>query len=504
MSTTSSVGHARTGTIVLVGTVLGQAVGYAYNVYLARGVGAFGYGQLSQLLSLSALFASITQIGLNRAAVRFSAVHFGRGEASALKGTLIITFGAVSLASFFLGIAGVLAARFLATHYLNDPGLIWPVILTMAIGSLTALFNITMELLRGVGNATHRTYIEGLLQKILRFGAVSLAPHPPGLTYLLMMELAVMASGLVLGLESLRRQVASMLSCVRAVFHASDLWRFTLPLVPAAVAGALTLQAETVLLGWTRQTREVAVFNAALRTAAVGEILFTAFYTNFAPSVSALRDTGRTGELILLFRQYTLWVSVLVSLWAGGMIIASPELLTVFGGDYRSGSQALVLLCISKVIAALFGPVGLMVTMSGHGLLTLFNMVVWMLASYGVGMLLIPGLGASGAAASLAIALLVGHLSPTYQVWKLYSVVGTSWRAVLIAGLSMLSALTIGAVRSASSGFLGSIAGCVLSEWFYFVVMVALIAGCLSASDRRFAVSFLSGGARRLRSKFGR
>jgi O-antigen/teichoic acid export membrane protein len=98
------------------------------------------------------------------------------------------------------------------------------------------------------------------------------------------------------------------------------------------------------------------------------------------------------------------------------VILFAPIYLGLFGDEYRAGAPVVVVLACAMLVATGCGMVDMVLAMAGRTSWNLLNVLLALAVMVGLDVLLIPRLGALGAAIGLACAVVVNNLVPLVQV----------------------------------------------------------------------------------------
>lgn len=437
----------RSSLIILAGTVVGQAIGYAYAVATARIAGPVAYGQFALVFSLVSIATAFATLGLSRSVVRFVGMYAANRKAARLRGTVSVLGVFLAFTSVCVALIVALLAPVLASRYLNDGSLTHVVRISAWLIPLIVLTNFVLDVLRGLRMAEYRTYVESFVQKPLRMALLpTIGPTSTALVQLMMIELAAAVTGLLVAVGFFWRKFNPLIASSGMAVPVKEILRFSLPMVPASLLLAFGYQTETLVLGLLGYTTEAGMLNAALRTASFGSIVLLAFNSNFAPLISGLRDTGEITSLAMLFRKLTYWQMMIMVGWCGLIILLSKDILQLFGGDFVEARFALILLALRQVTDTILGPVGLMITMGGWGMLTLFNTTIYLGLSIVFDVLFIPRWGTTGAALSVLVTSILLNTFVSIQVWRFYKTHALSARSIWLTllGLGVVPLVMIG------------------------------------------------------------
>ena len=110
----------------------------------------------------------------------------------------------------------------------------------------------------------------------------------------------------------------------------------------------------------------------------------------------------------------------MIASWPFYLMLAgfSPLLMGVFGNGYDAGSDVVLILSLTMLLATSCGPVDAVLLMAGRSWLSLRNSVVALAVNVGLDLVLIPLDGIRGAAIAWSIAIVVRNLLPLAQVHR--------------------------------------------------------------------------------------
>jgi O-antigen/teichoic acid export membrane protein len=92
--------------------------------------------------------------------------------------------------------------------------------------------------------------------------------------------------------------------------------------------------------------------------------------------------------------------------------------LGLFGPSYRDGAPVVWILASAMLVSTGCGMVDMVLSMGGRTRWNLYNVLAALSTMVVLDMVLIPRLGAPGAALGLAAAVLVNNLVPLAQIWR--------------------------------------------------------------------------------------
>jgi O-antigen/teichoic acid export membrane protein len=228
----------------------------------------------------------------------------------------------------------------------------------------------------------------------------------------------------------------------------SDFWRFS---APRALSRAFTIalqRFDILVVGALRGPADAAVYAVATRFLILGLMFVQAIQQVMSPKISECLTLGEYERAETIYRATTAWLT-LVSwpIYLMAMLYA-PLLLSIFGEGYDQGSVAVAILCAAMLVATACGPVDSMLLMGGRSMLSLINTGLALLVNVVLDLLIVPELGATGAALGWAVGIWLKNLLALWQVNGSYRMHplgrGTQW-AMVICALSFF--VVPGAIR---------------------------------------------------------
>lgn len=194
-----------------------------------------------------------------------------------------------------------------------------------------------------------------------------------------------------------------------------------------AAVSTLNAQIGILLLGWLSSDDQVAAMQVAERGALLVALSLTVVNLVIGPHITQVYQTGDTARLAALSRRSAL-VAILVALPIALPLIffAQPVLDVVFGAEYaRIAALPLVVLAIGQLVNVGFGSVGMLLVMSGFERDALRGHLLALGVNAVAALVLIPPLGAVGAALASALGLLIWNVVLALMVTRRLSIAAT-------------------------------------------------------------------------------
>jgi O-antigen/teichoic acid export membrane protein len=197
-------------------------------------------------------------------------------------------------------------------------------------------------------------------------------------------------------------------------------WRYTGPRALSSLAQIAVQRVDIVLLGALRGLTDAAIYTAATRFLALGQLsgqaLSIAVQHRLAEHM-ARDDRAAAGRL---YQTATGWLVLLA--WPAYLLFAvfAEPMLALFGEGYGAGRWVTVYLALTMLVATGCGMVDTVLNMAGKTAWTFYNALAAMVINVVANLLLIPPYGIMGAAIAWSAAILVNNLVPLAQLrWKM-------------------------------------------------------------------------------------
>ena len=395
--------------LVFVVRVVGAAVAYLSQVLFARWMGRFEYGTFVYAWTWVIMVGGLADLGFATAAVRFIPLYRSNNDQSLIRGFLLT-------ASWFpIVCGGVISLAFLTVVYLSREALPETEVKALYIACLCIPLFVMASVQDGVARSHHWMMVGVVPEYIIR----PLALLALGSTALLfgirldaVLAMSVALTATALGVLAQRVALGRRLSYspgeTRFEFRR---WRtVSLPILAFVTFYLALTNVDVVMLNLFRGPEEVAVYFAASKTFALVAFVSFAVSTVAAARISELFARGQSDQIEHYLAQairWTFWPSL-----AGAALILAVgrPLLSLFGPDFVDGYDLMFIMVVGLIAQASTGPAEAVLNMQGQQKACAQVYAV----SFGFGLLgcalLIPLLGARGAAAAISFSLVVKSL----------------------------------------------------------------------------------------------
>ncbi|WP_245716350.1 lipopolysaccharide biosynthesis protein [Micromonospora humi] len=418
-------GAARQGFANLVGVGLAAVAGFGLNIVITRGWSVREAGMFFAATSAFMIAASAARLGTDVGTIYFVSRHRTLDRRDRIRGTIAVGLVPVLVVGAMLAVAGWLAAPALARLTMPEagPGAVTALRVLLAFVPLAALNDYALAACQGFGQMRPLLTVERLGRTLVQFVAVAVAAWL-GLSATSALPLAwalpylfAAAAGLLWLRRLVRRAERDVPRPVPATEQIGPFWRFTGPRALSTLAAIVVQRLDIVLLSALRGPADAALYTAATRFLALGQLAGTALGSSVQHRMAAAFARADHDEARQLYQVATGWL-VLLSwpIYLGFAAFAAP-MLALFGSGYGAGKSVVVLLSLVMLVATGCGMVDVVLNMAGRTAWTFYNAMAATVLNVVLNLVLIPRHGIVGAALAWTGAILVNNLVPLAQLW---------------------------------------------------------------------------------------
>jgi len=371
------------------GIVISKAVAFIGTAYLARRLGVYGFGVIGFATAVCSYFAIALKAGFGPVGAREVARHPGQ--------VAPVSAGVIVLRLALAG--GILLLTYLGTLVLDKPEVVKWVVM------LTALTYVSLSLDTGwvyKGLARNRRVgVSLIMAQAIYVAAILLLVRGPG--DILWVPLSVVF-GEIVAAAYLAVPLFKGSSWAPDLPKARSIFRSSIPFVIGQLLRALINVFDVVLLALLLGEVAVGLYTAAYRICFLVMLIGHSLQVAYLPALSraAHRSSARASQLVNRALEFAAALSIPMA--TGGVLLASPLLIHLFGPEYGNGADAFRLLLISVAFIFVHGVFG--TTLLAHDRIRVLMWIQALGASLNVvlNLILIPSHGIVGAAVATVAA----------------------------------------------------------------------------------------------------
>ncbi len=413
-------GLARSSVLAFGTYIFGAALTYLSQLLIARMVGSTSYGYYAYVLAWMTILAYVAALGFDVSLLRLIPAYCASGQWGLSRGVLRYAERRGLAAGFVMVLAGGLVLRFLGGSLPTEQ--VHTFVFGLALIPTWALLWMSSSAVRAFGGvvaalAPDRIVRDGGLVVVL--GLLTLWRGVKfDASMVMLITVACSMLGLIIVRIALRRwRPREFAEAVPA--YAATAWRMTaLPLVLISVAEIVLNRTGVLLLGWSGHTVDAGIFALTFNLAMTVMLPRTAVNALFAPMVSTLSARGDRAALQFVVTRTALWTLVSGLCIALPLMVLAEPLLSWFGPDFTRGVAAMRVLLLGQIVASGFGPQMFLMTMTGNERIAAVMLIGSAILNGVFGVLLIGGMGLTGAAIATTAALILWNVAMAVFVWR--------------------------------------------------------------------------------------
>ncbi|MDP9799282.1 O-antigen/teichoic acid export membrane protein [Catenuloplanes nepalensis] len=474
-------GAARGGLANLIGVGFTGLTGLAVTWLVARGLGTDHAGAFFAATAMFALATGLARLGTQTSLVYWPARLRARGNANLLGECLrtgLTPVGAVALVmaallwTFAPALAGLTAPDSAPAVVADHTGQLRMLAVFLP---LAAIADAVLTATRGYRMLRPTIMLERIVRPGLQLAGIGglalaaawvvLPPHWYALAWA-----GPYLPVALLGAYALRRVYLSgpvpaeaPTSRARRLLR-RRFWRFTGPRAVASVAQLALQRLDVLLVAAFGGLAAAALYAVAGRFVVLGQFANQGIGQAVQPRLAEALATGDRDRANALYQAATGWL--VLAAWPLYLVVITfaPVYLGAFGSGYRDGGAIVVVLGSAMLFSTGCGMVDSVLTMAGRTTWNLWNVLLALVVTITLDLLLIPSMGALGAAIGLAVAVLINNLVPLLQVGLVLGLHpfgrGTmAAGALAIAAFGGVAALAMHALGPTVPGLLAALAG---------------------------------------------
>jgi len=400
-------------------------------ILIARILGSGGYGHIAYAMALIQILSIPTVMGLPNLIVRETAAYHSRKDYARMRGLLIRANQVVFMLSIFLVFIAGAAATIYSDHFSSTGYHTFLIaLLLLPLLGLKALRSATLRGLRYITlGLAPEMFIQPALYIILIAG--SFFAFRLEMTPQFVMILNVIATGIafIIGAFFLIISLPKKIKTSDAVYDTSSWFKSALPFMFLGAMRLVSQRTDIIMLGFFRPIEEVGVYRAVVHGATLIVFVLTAVNMALAPVVAGLYSEGKSIQLQRLVTISARVILILTIPIAILLFIWGPWMLSfLFGDEFRTGGNALRILCMGQIVNAGVGSVGILLNMTGHERFAVAGITVAAVLNIVLNAIFIPKFGINGAAIATAISLIVWNLLLCWWVYKYLGILSIAFK----------------------------------------------------------------------------
>jgi O-antigen/teichoic acid export membrane protein len=418
-------GLARHGAANLGGVAVAAVAAFGLNIVVTRNWSQTDAGLFFAATSNFMIAYAASRLGTGLGAVYFISRYRTQGQPERIRAVVLVGLLPVLGVGTAIAVAGWFAAPALSEVLFKDPPpqAATTLRLLLLFVPFAAAGDFALAACRGFGRMKPLLLVERLGRNLLQVAGVALAAVL-ALSATFGLPLAWVAPYLptaLLGVVWLFLLVrrAERQAGVRPAGTGQQwrpFWRYSGPRALSGLAQMAVQRVDIVLLGAMRGLADAAVYTAATRFLALGQLAGQALSTAVQHRLAEHLHRGDRVAAGRLYQTATGWLVLLA--WPAYLLFAvfAEAVVALFGEGYEAGRWVTVYLALTMLVATGCGMVDTVLNMAGKTAWTFYNALAGTVVNVVANLLLIPPYGIFGAAVAWSLAILVNNIVPLAQL----------------------------------------------------------------------------------------
>ncbi len=400
--------------------VASAGLGYLSTLFLARLLGAAGYGSYAYAIALLNLLLIPAVLGLRSTLTRDIAVYRTQADWGAVRGLLQWANNIVLWASIFLAVVTLGVVWQLSQSTDSQTLIVLAIaLLSLPVRALTELRQAAMYALQHiVSGQLPEMLIRPLLfvtllgSGYLTFGDKFTAPWAMA-AYAFTSVIAFFV-----GNHLLKKAVSRHCQPAPAQYQRKLWLQRSLPMLLVGGMYVINNQTDKVMLGAMQGVSAVGIYNIASQGTKLITFVLIAFGTSLGPTFASLYAQGNISRLQQIITKSCRLILLSALPISIGLIVFGAQFLSLFGPDFVQGKTVLAILSIGQLTNAATGTVALLLTMTNHQKDVATGVTLSALLNIILNALLIPRWGAEGAAVATASSAILWNVLLVIVAYK--------------------------------------------------------------------------------------
>ena len=353
---------------VMAGRIIGALAIFGVNILIARNLGPEALGAYAVFVALVAILALCLSLGFNSSASVFAAEYKTTGEKPLLKGYVRTALKYIFSSGIFLLII-LFLTWFFIPQWLADKKLLFAILVIItAIG--VAILNLNSTISIGLGHQVTGLLPESLIRPLLTGVAlVFIINSLPDIYWVMGLSATFTWLALLIAFFIAAKGMATY----RQILPRYDLERWKMasrPWLATSLLWDYMIDLVLILSSLLAGAIEIAILHASFRYRVLAGFGMRTIYILLMPEISKTSIEGNERELHQKIARAN-WASLLYS--SGAIltfIIFGDWLLALFSSEFSSGLPVLIIISLTMLIRAIFGPAALVLAVNNLHLAT--------------------------------------------------------------------------------------------------------------------------------------
>lgn len=404
----------RGSTLLMAGRGISILINFGVQVLTVRYLSKLDYGAFAYGLAIVLLVSKTSLFGMNRTASRWASVYYEQRDYAKFFGSMALIFGTVGTIGLSVVLAVLGFRGWIGDHVVSDPLSLTLLLTLIVLAPVEAVDRVLQAYFAVFSRPRLVFFRRHIVGPTLKLAAVLIVMAAGGNARMLAWAyvgggLIGLAIGLSLLLRLLREQsLTTALRTTKLAFPVRRILSFGAGMLHSELAVVLRNALAVVLLEYFHDPSHVAAFRAVLPVARLNHLVFESFALMFMPAAARLITRSGTRSVERLHWRTMSWITLLsFPIFIVTFTLADPITGLLFGERYADSGPVLAVMSLGYFVFAALGLSHLTLKASGRLRLIVATDLIAIVLTVALELLLIPRFGPMGAAAAVAIVIIV-------------------------------------------------------------------------------------------------
>ena len=402
----------------LVVKAIGMAAAFAVSIILGRTIGPEGLGIIDLANRVVGIVLILVMLGMGNVILKEIAIAYERKDWQRVANTIYTALRINVPLTLVFSVVLILLTPWLTENFFNEPRLKIPLIIALAVVVPQVLSRIFAS---GV-NGFRKIWQSNLVNETLSFTIVAIGLV---ILFLLKIEITVIKVAIVYAIGRITVTLAVSIYWKRLfkfsgkrILQTRALLKVALPLLVVSATTMIASNADTIMLGWLSNTREVGFYNVAVRLGLLTSFFHMLTVSSLTPKVAALYSQNKKAELQKMVQQVTKGLGLIGLTGAVIFVLAGKYILNLWGNEFTAAYLPLVIISVGQFFNIATGATGVLLIMKGHEKIVGYISTISLIANLILNYFLIPEYGVIGAALTTALTISFSNILKVILVNK--------------------------------------------------------------------------------------
>lgn len=404
--------------------VLGMLAGLGVSIFLGRVLGADGIGIINLTNQIIGLLLVLGMFGLQQIIIREVAIAKNNNDSNRVKNILFTSLVINGSIGVIITTALILFSEKISIVFFHNPELRFPLI----IAAIAFVPQIISRIIGSSLIAYRKVWQSNLVDQTLSSIIIGLLLTS---LWFLKYDIDVKTTAIIYGIGRITvtltmytywtiiNQKQSFAQVGRSQFIGSEIFKSGFNLLMVNAALLISTSADSIMLGWLSDTKEVGLYTVASRIALLSSFILQITISVIAPKIAVLYNQNKQQELEGLVQKITFVLSIIGLLFLLLFYFFGKFVLNLWGEEFTIAYPILIVLALGQFFNMASGPIGNMLIMAKKERvlrnITLITVILNILLNY----FLITLMDAKGASIATTITTTLNMVLTYYYVRKI-------------------------------------------------------------------------------------